>query len=138
MKMSKLFPIALLMVGSVLVTACDGDDPVPQAIVDQNMVTSKNNAEMNAKAFRNERFPEAERVLVDSDSTIGKSCRFGDGWASGQLVMPSGERLSIKCQTTGRGKGSNGCLTNKDFVTKSYAGEEGSCNHDLTELPKFK
>lgn len=122
---------------ALLLTAC-GSDNVPTEIVDQNQLISQQNAEMNAKQFRNQRYPEAERVMVDSDSTIAHDCRYGDGWASGKLVMGDSSMVDIKCQTNGRGKGYAGCLTKADFLTKEYASEEGSCNYNLTDLVKFK
>lgn len=43
----------------------------------------------------------------------------------------------IKCQTNGKGKGLEGCLTEDEYKTKDYANEDGSCQN-LPELPKFK
>ena len=132
--MKKLVLIAAMMFG---LAAC-GEDDAPQEIVDQNMIISQRNAEFNATKFRNERYPEASRVMMDSDSTIAPSCRFGDGWASGALEMPDGTELEIKCQTNGSGKGFAGCLTKKDFAGKSFADEDGVCSSEITSLPKFK
>ena len=126
----------LALIALILLTAC-GEEDVPQAVVDQNMTISQKNAEKNATSFRNDRFPDAQRVLMDSDSTISKSCRYGDGWASGSLQMPDGTAIKLKCQTNGTGKGFMGCLEAKEFQSKSYASEDGVCG-DLTELPKFK
>jgi hypothetical protein len=127
---------ATLILAVLALSACKED--VPQAIVDQNMIISQRNAEFNATKFRNERFPDATRVLMDSDSTISPSCRFGDGWASGALEMPDRTSIAIKCQTNGSGKGFAGCLTKQDFAGKSFADEDGTCGADITELPKFK
>ena len=111
---------------------------VSQAIVDQNMTISQQNAEKNAVTFKNNRYPKTARVLIDSDSTIGPNCRFGDGWASGKLEQPDGSSIAIKCQTNGSGKGFSGCLIKDEFVTKDYASEEGHCSDTITDLPKFK
>lgn len=119
-----------------LLSACN--EEVPAEIVDQNMIISQRNAEFNANKFRNERFPEAVRVMMDSDSTIGASCRFGDGWASGTLEMPNGSDVAIKCQTNGSGKGFAGCLTKSDFASKPYADMDGTCDDSITSMPKFK
>lgn len=128
--------IALLIIAALALAACKED--VPQEIVDQNMIISQRNAEFNANKFRNERFPDAVRVMIDSDSTISPSCRFGDGWASGSLEMPDGTSVAVKCQTNGSGKGFAGCLTKADFASKSFADEDGTCSADITSLPKFK
>jgi hypothetical protein len=130
--------ITLALAVSILALAACNDQTVPQGIVDQNMIISQQNAEKNATTFKNSRYPKAVRVLVDSDSTVSASCRFGDGWASGKLEMTDGSNVAIKCQTNGSGKGFAGCLTKDDFVTKDFANEEGSCSETITELPKFK
>lgn len=130
--------IAVLGIASAVALSTGGGDKAPQSIVDGNMVISQQNAEKNAVTFKNARFPDAVRVLIDSDGSISPECRFGDGWASGTLEMKDGTKVAIKCETAGSGKGFSGCLTKDDFVTKSYAGEEGHCNDDLTQLPKFK
>lgn len=132
--MKRILMISLVCIG---LSACKGDE-VPAEIVDQNMIISQRNAEFNANKFRNERYPDAVRVLMDSDSTISATCRFGDGWASGALQMPDGTELDIKCQTNGSGKGFSGCLTKSDFASKTYADTDGTCDSAITSLPKFK
>ena len=121
----------------VALSACK-EDAVPQEIVDQNMIISQRNAEFNATKFRNERYPDALRVMMDSDSTISTYCRFGDGWASGKLEMPDNTEVDVKCQTNGSGKGFAGCLLKSDFASKSFADEDGVCSTTITSLPKFK
>lgn len=134
--MKKIMMFAAL--AAALTLAACKQDPVPQEIVDQNMIISQRNAEFNGTKFRNERFPDALRVLMDSDSTISTDCRFGDGWASGKLEMPDRSTVDIKCQTNGSGKGFAGCLTKADFAGKSFADEDGVCSSNITSLPKFK
>jgi hypothetical protein len=128
---------SLLVIAALALTACNQEE-VPQEIVDLNMIISQRNAEFNATKFRNERFPDAVRVLMDSDSTISATCRFGDGWASGSLEMPDRTAIAIKCQTNGSGKGFAGCLTKGDFAGKSFADEDGICSAEIKSLPKFK
>lgn len=129
----------------VLSLAACGPEEAPQSIVDNNMVITQQNAQKNGDAFLRVLYPQgtvdaargtATRAMLDSDSTVSKSCRYGDGWASGKILFDSGKNLPIKCQTNGRGKGINGCLTEADFATKPYAGEEKTCQN-LTELVKF-
>lgn len=130
--------LALILAFALPLAACKEEESVPQEVVDQNMIISQQNAELNAKTFRTQRFPDAVRVLMDSDSTISAQCRFGDGWTSGKLEMKDGTTVPVKCQTNGRGKGFNGCLTSDDFKTKAFANEDGACNDTITSLPKFK
>lgn len=61
----------------------------------------------------------------------------GDGWASGRINFASGAHIKMKCQTDGRGKGMNGCLSETEFMKKDYKDTEGTCQN-LTELVKFK
>ncbi len=130
--------VAAALLSPLFLTGC-GDDEVSMEIVDQNQVISQNNGEKNARTFVNNRYPDGvARLLIDSDSTIGPDCRFGDGWTSGTIEMTDGTAVKIKCQTNGRGKGFSGCLTAADFKKKSYAEEEGHCSDTITSLKKFK
>ena len=134
---------ALLM---TLLAACS-DSTVPQDIVDGNMTITRLNAQKNADSYFPVAWPQGTvhsetgakptRVLMQSDSTVSKTCRFGDGWASGNVEFADGGRQEVKCQTNGVGKGINGCMTKVEFLTKDYKGEEGSCQN-LTSLEKFK
>jgi hypothetical protein len=83
--MNKLLMIGVMMFG---LAAC-GEDDVPQEIVDQNMIISQRNAEFNATKFRNERFPDALRVMMDSDSTISRLV----------VLVTVGQAVLWKCQT---------------------------------------
>jgi hypothetical protein len=129
----------------VLSLAACGPEQVPTAVVDNNMQITQQNAQKNGDAFMSLAYPAGTvdarlgtpmRVMVDSDSTVSKTCRYGDGWASGKILFDSGKSLTIKCQTNGRGKGINGCLVESDFVSKPYASEEKTCQN-LAELVKF-
>lgn len=139
--MKKIFLIAAL---SAALTAC-GPETVPQDIVDTNMTTTRLNAQKNAASWYGTTYPEGMvdakkgkpiRVLAQSDSTVSKSCRFGDGWASAVVNFEGGSTLELKCQTNGAGKGINGCMTKAEFDTKNYKGEEGTCAN-LESLQKL-
>jgi len=125
--------------------AC-GPDSVPQDIVDTNMTTTRLNAQKNASAWYSTVYPDGIvdaqrgkpiRILAQSDSSVSKSCRYGDGWASAIVNFESGKTLEVKCQTNGSGKGINGCMTKAEFETKTYKTEEGGCAN-LESLEKFK
>lgn len=139
--MKKLFAIVTI---AASLAAC-GPEVVPQDVVDTNMTTTRLNAQKNASAWYSVTYPEGMvdsqrgqpiRVLAQSDSTVSKSCRYGDGWASAIVNFESGKTLDLKCQTNGAGKGINGCMTKAEFDTKSYKSEEGTCAN-LETLQKF-
>ena len=136
--------IAIIAVSAAMV-AC-GPDRVPQDIVDTNMTTTRLNAQKNASAWYSTVYPDGIvdaqrgkpiRILAQSDSSVSKSCRYGDGWASAIVNFESGKTLEVKCQTNGSGKGINGCMTKAEFETKTYKTEEGGCAN-LESLEKFK
>lgn len=140
MKFTKLFT-AIVLVSSL--AACS---KVSQDVVDMNMVTTRMNAQKNANSYFPIAYPEGSvdaklgkptRVLMQSDSTVDKFCRNGDGWASGEIQFENGKTIPVKCQTNGFGKGINGCMTKAEFETKTYKSEEGSCQN-LETLEKFK
>lgn len=133
-----------IIVALVAVTAC-GSKEVPQDVVDQNMTISRLNAQKNANSYFPVAYPtgtedaklgKPTRVLMQSDSTVSKVCRFGDGWASGEIQFENGKALPVKCQTNGTGKGIHGCMTKVEFEQKTYKGEEGSCRN-LEALEKM-
>jgi len=100
--------------------------------VDQFQVISQKNAESNLRQF----MKSVDKVLdysIQSDSTVSSDCPAGDGWASGTIETPQGEK-GVKCQTTGSGKGSNGCLWVTDFNKKDYVDQEGTCDKSLGKL----
>ncbi len=125
----------VLLLVVLWLSACG--DNVPVDVVDQNQTISRDNAQLNAKRFVAQQFPKATQTIVDSDSTISKDCRYGDGWASGKVIQDGRMIAKIKCQTNGSGKGLEGCLVEDEYKTKPYANEDGSCQN-LPELPKFK
>lgn len=143
MNFRKTFLAATLLAVAAL-AGCDKQ--VPQDIVDNNMTITRQNAQKNADSFFAVQYPSGTkdtnlgvpiRALMQSDSSVTKDCRFGDGWASGVIQFEGGKNLKIKCQTNGVGKGINGCMTEAEFQTKTYKGEEGSCQR-LESLEKFK
>ena len=135
---------AIIAISATLV-AC-GPETVPQDIVDTNMTTTRLNAQKNASSWYATVYPEGMvdaqrgkpiRILAQSDSSVSKDCRYGDGWASAIVNFEGGKTLEVKCQTNGSGKGINGCMTKGEFETKTYKSEEGTCQN-LTSLEKFK
>lgn len=138
--------ILLALAVTLSLAACQ--ETVSQDIVDQNMTTTRLNAQKNADSWKAAVWPEGTvhaqhngtpiRVLMQSDSSVGPQCRYGDGWASGVLQYSNGKTDKIKCQTNGSGKGINGCMYEAEFVTKSYKDEDGRCNSTITSLEKFK
>ena len=131
---------------ALTLTAC-GPDRAPQDIVDGNMTISRLNAQKNANSYLPQAWPEGTvhpqwnakptRILMQSDSTITSQCRYGDGWASGDLQFENGKAIKIKCQTNGVGKGINGCMPDAEFQTKAYKDEDGRCAN-LDKLEKFQ
>ena len=144
--MKTLFAVSVLAV-AVALSAC-GEKDVPQDVVDQNMTITRLNAQKNADAYFSVQYPagtvdvdpkrgEPIRPLMQSDSTVSKTCRNGDGWASGAIQYKTGATLKIKCQTNGTGKGINGCMTEAEFNGKTYKADDGVCQN-LASLEKFK
>lgn len=141
----KTFKLALVIAAIATLAAC-GPAEVPQDIVDTNMTTTRLNAQKNASVWYSTVYPDGMvdaqlgkpiRVLAQSDSSVSKDCRYGDGWASAVVNFEGGKNLKIKCQTNGAGKGINGCMTEAEFNTKVYKAEEGTCQN-LASLEKFK
>lgn len=140
--MLKILSAAVL---SLTLLAC-GSEEVPQSVVDTNMTVTRLNAQKNANSYLAATYPEGTidarlnskpmRILMQSDSTVSTVCRFGDGWASGEIQFENGKTIPVKCQTNGTGKGINGCMTKAEFETKNYKDEEGKCQ-PLTSLEKF-
>lgn len=143
--MNRLFTATIL--AAALVLAACGPDRAPQDIVDTNMTISRLNAQKNANSYFPQAWPEGTvhpvwnakptRILMQSDSSITPQCRYGDGWASGDLQFDNGKSIKIKCQTNGVGKGINGCMQEVEFQTKSYKDEDGRCAN-LDKLEKFQ
>ena len=135
---------ALSLAGVLAVSACG--DNASQDVVDANMTRSRLNAQKNANSYFPIAWPEGtvhpvwgakpSRILMQSDSSITKDCRYGDGWASGEIQFENGKALKVKCQTNGTGKGINGCMLETEFNGKTYKDEEGRCGN-LTALEKL-
>jgi hypothetical protein len=136
--------IVIVLVFSV--SACSSK-LASQDIVDTNMTISRLNAQKNANSYLPQAWPEGSvhpqwnskptRILMQSDSSITAECRYGDGWASGDLQFENGRSIKIKCQTNGVGKGINGCMQDAEFQTKAYKAEDGKCAN-LDKLEKFQ
>lgn len=144
--MKSIFTLIFASFFAIFLAGCGGEPPPSDSVVDNKQAISRYNAQTNADIFFGSQYPKGTvdvnlgkpvRALMDSDSTITKACVNGDGWASGNILFEGGGKLPIKCQTNGTGKGIAGCLTEAEFVTKSYAGEEKRCNK-LDSLEKFK
>lgn len=143
--MKTIFAVTVLAIAATL-AGCNSE--VPPDVVDQNMTITRLNAQKNADGYfavqypagtadANPRLGEPIRALMQSDSSVKPTCRYGDGWASGVIQYKTGATLKIKCQTNGTGRGINGCMAESEFVTKTYKEEEGSCQN-LKSLDKFK
>ena len=121
---------------SLSLVACG--DEVSWDTQESNRAMAIENAKYNMKSFaRNS--PEFSSWGIDmaGDSTIGPKCAQGDGWASLKLVNKNNPRqkVKVKCSTV---SANIGCMLQKDFDTKSYAEQDGSCNHDIPKiLPKI-
>lgn len=126
----------LLCLSLVVVSACGVD---PELIEEMQQISQKN-AESNLRRHLSAVGKGFNKISVQSDSTIGAdNCKFGDGWATGKVLNPDNVEETYKCQTSGRGKGIEGCLTLQDFNSKiTYAEQEGSCDKSLKKLKFIK
>lgn len=95
------------------------------------------NSDFNAKVFRNANYPKFT-IKLRGDSTIGTHCKWGDGWATVDLVPADGTAgdIKLKCSTV---SSTIGCLTDEDFKERpQYANQDGECNKELPyPLPKI-
>ena len=124
-------PLMLLVpLMSVFVVSCG---KISAEEVDTNQAISKDNALHNLRQFVKTLDGSVIDLGMQSDSTIGPSCASGDGWATGFIKRQSG-REEVKCQTTGSGKGTEGCLLAGDFLTKSYSEQDGQCDASLGNM----
>jgi predicted small lipoprotein YifL len=149
--MNKLFSIIALLLSFSVLTACGERDPnapvthqdkaVSFDTLESQRVTSKANAYANGMQYirENPRFQEMGEgvqfeVVSHVDSSITSNCPQGDGWATISISANTKERdvrgrpvvvkYSAKCSTV---SASVGCYLAEDFVKKSFAQEEGSC-----------
>lgn len=126
----------LIVAASIILFACGGQE-VSWDTQEEARGIARENSEANAKAFR-QNTPDYHgwNMHLRGDSTIGKNCASGDGWASVDLKdTETGQVKKLKCHTVSR---EIGCMTKDDFVTKVYAAEEGRCNANLpVPLPRI-
>lgn len=126
-----LLPVVFALLAAVFITVACAPEPAPAVSaprVDELRTISRDNAALNASAYaRTVHGGEVERIIAQSDSTIGDECPNGDGWGSVTLLLKGGEQVPLQCQTNGSGKGIDGCMTKEDFAGKSYGAEAGKC-----------
>jgi hypothetical protein len=99
---------------------------------------ARENSAFNAKIFRTENSKYAGwSLFLRGDSTIGKHCASGDGWATVDIEDPlSKQTVQLKCSTVSK---EIGCMTKDDFVKRPYASEDGACNTNIpVPLPKIQ
>jgi hypothetical protein len=133
--MKKLFMVAFAATALLAVSAC-GDNKVSFTTLEDAKSQARENAIFNAQKYR------AENVLVKGwdivargDSTQMPDCPQGDGWATMDFVNEQKQILKVKCSTV---SGATGCLEDRDFKTKPFAGEDGKCNRQIPfPLPKI-
>ena len=126
--------LLLLAVATSFLVGC-GDD-VSMATAEEQRAVARDNSKLVAKKFISENpMFNNHKVIPNGDSTIDRKCPQGDGWASLKLIDENGSITKIKCSTYSIGIG---CMTAKEFGTKQYAQQDGSCNSDITyPLPKI-
>lgn len=121
--MKNIFAIIAI---SATLAAC-GPDKVSFDTLETARSQGKTNAEWNAQVFR-AAAPQYANAAITSqtDSTMTPECPQGDGWASVKFVSKENpaSQVGLKCSTV---SGSVGCMTDRDFATKSYAGDDGRC-----------
>ena len=111
---------------SLALAAC-GQKDVSFDTLETARTQAKANAEYNAQVFRASSPVYANFAIeMQGDSSQLPDCPQGDGWASGKLRDKSdpSRAIAIKCSTV---SGAVGCLTQGDFQTKPYAGDDGRC-----------
>lgn len=120
--------VLMFAVGMLLLACAPSSDQV-----DEHQLISRTNAEYNAKRHARKAIEDVVSVSGQSDSTISADCPYGDGWATIDVKTLSGDE-QIKCQTTGSGKGVEGCLSLVEFNQKDYANQEGKCDKSLKSI----
>jgi len=127
------FKLSFLFLAVSLLAAC-GNDEVSFNTQEQARAQAIENAEYNARNWRDTNAPDA-KIIMRGDSTISSSCASGDGWATVDLKLPNGSMSQLKCSTV---SGTIGCLPKEDFQSRSYAKQDGRCNSELPfPLPKI-
>lgn len=126
--MKKVFSLGIILLTLV---ACAKQEVSYDTLEEQKTI-ARENAMFNAKQFRKEdpRL-QAVQIVQNGDSSQLPDCPQGDGWATLKFIFPDGQELKIKCSTY---SGGTGCLTDTEFKTKSYAGDDGQCQN-TTKVP---
>lgn len=123
--------IAIIALASL--AAC-GKDKVSFDTLETARTQGKANAEWNAQSYRAANPAYANTAFIaQTDSTMTPDCPQGDGWASVKLVDKAdpNRKLGLKCSTV---SGAVGCMSDQEFQTKSYAGDDGRCQ-DVSKVP---
>lgn len=154
------FVLSFALLSSALVAACgkaESTAPAAQPVVtaavrseaEENRVKAefntleeartiaKANAVFNAQRFRADTTAfDGFDIVSRGDSTIGRGCYQGDGWASMEFVSKDKATVvPVKCSTYSSGIG---CLTSEDFKKKTFASEDGQCNAGIPfPIPKI-
>jgi len=126
------YTIAIIAAAAAL-SACKKEE-VSFDTLETARTQGKANAEWNAQGYRAANPQYANTAIVaQTDSSMTPDCPQGDGWASVKLVSKDNpaNKLGLKCSTV---SGAVGCLTDQEFATKSYAGDDGRCQ-ETSKVP---
>jgi len=130
--------ITLLAMAILLVACKEQPQPLSFDSVESARVQANENAEFNAKSFR-QSHPEYSgfSIAMRGDSTQSAKCGQGDGWASIDLVnIDKGIKVPLKCSTV---SAATGCMVDADFKQRAYASQDGQCNNEIPfPLPKIQ
>jgi hypothetical protein len=120
---------------SACISACGENNEVSFATLENARAAAGDNSKSNAVMWRTENAP-GTKIKMRGDSTQSNKCPQGDGWASIDLLDSNGKIVKqLKCSTYSMNLG---CVEKKDFESRSYAKEEGKCNHAVPfPLPKI-
>jgi hypothetical protein len=134
--MKTSFKIAACIFLIIGLIAC-GEEKASFATQEQARQQVLENAEFNAKVYRDANAPQA-KIKMRGDSTISSTCITGDGWVTVDLLNATSMQpyQTLKCSSV---SGTIGCMTQDDFqARKDYAAQDGTCNHELPfPLPKI-
>ena len=123
--MNKLLAISAILLS---LSGCGKNTEVSFDTLETARAQAKENALFNAQSYRaeNPRFTD-HKIVAHGDSTQTTECPQGDGWASLTIMSVNGkevEKYKIKCSTV---SANIGCFMEADFIKKSYARQENSC-----------
>lgn len=128
----------LLIVATAIAMLLGCKDELSFDSVESARIQANENAEFNAKAFRQTHTEYAGySISMRGDSTQSSKCGQGDGWSSIDLVNSEKmTRVALKCSTV---SAATGCMTDTDFKSRSYASQEGQCDQSIPfPLPKIQ